>query len=559
MAEKGRSLFCLAFAMDWSINGQTPEFLAATRMISLADSIVHTILTNVPLEAGMNVLDVGCGSGEYCFRLGSAVEGVRFTGLEYDPHFVEFANARARGEVGYPFEQPSPLNEYRFVCGDGLDLPFDDGTFDAVISHTYLTALPDWATALAEMCRVCKPGGIVSSITSLTDDFYGTGTIELFSGLLEGEDAEVVARVNAAKTDLIETMTLAPGIAPRKAPVAFEWIGLERVHCTPLAHYFCLSDADIDADDYIRYVDLLCEMERKQLARLSQAARDVSSNEKEQQAACEHAPRALSPSATSGLRESDLDRYAELIEQRRDYLIGSMGANREWDWYGNASLLVSGTVPLQGPSDKCATLRADMQKARQFVASCENVSLQVTCRDMAQLGPGRCVESTFGTSGDQRVTVFGFDPPSAIVEGHAKLLACELDRRRGAALNNNPAHQPLPPDAAALELAVKERHYEEIERQLDPSLCTSTLPEYPAEAVFDSSAMWETVSEAALSGMSVSFRDAGAILAEDGADLFAIVCTAEFDHRKSCGISVHASCQTAAQRALARALGHLRQ
>ena len=544
--------------MNWSINGQTPEFLAATRMISLADPIVRTILNDMPLEAGMNVLDVGCGSGEYCFRLGSIVEGVRFTGLEYDPHFVEFANARVRGEVGYPFEQPKSANEYRFVCGDGLDLPFDDGAFDAVISHTYLTALPDWATALAEMCRVCKPGGIVSSITSLTDDFYGTGAIELFSGLLEGEDADVVARVNAAKTDLIETMTLAPGIAPRKAPVAFEWIGLERVHCTPLAHYFCLSDANIDANDYIRYVDLLCEMERTQLARLSQAIKDASSHVKAAKAKDGHSSDDLPALATSKLSDTDLSRYAELIERRRDQLIGSMGVNREWNWYGNASLLVSGTMPQHGPSPRCAALRADRRKARQLVESCENAGLHTTSNDTVQLGPGRCVKSVIETPGEQQVTVFGFDPPSAIIEGFSKLLARQLDMQNSTSCTKA-ARRPPQPGAVGLELAAKEQRYEKIEHQLSSSLCAATLPEYPAETIFESSAMWETVSEAALAGMSVSFRDAGANLTGDDADLFAIVCTVEFDHGKSDGISVYANCQTAARRAFARALGHLRQ
>ena len=44
--------------MDWSIDGQTPEFLAATRLISLADPIVRTILADVPLEPGMTIAPV---------------------------------------------------------------------------------------------------------------------------------------------------------------------------------------------------------------------------------------------------------------------------------------------------------------------------------------------------------------------------------------------------------------------------------------------------------------------------------------------------------------------
>ena len=301
--------------MRWSIEGQTAEYLAATRMISLSDRIVETILAHVPLEAGMKVLDVGSGSGEYCFRLGSQVRGVSFTGLELDERFVEFAERRARGEVGYPFEEPNGANRYRFIAGDGCALPFDDGAFDAVVSHTFLTAVPGWRAAIAEMRRVCKPGGIVSSITSLTDDFYGTGTIELFTAPLGAEDARLAARIGEAKAAAFGELDLTAGIAPRAVPAAFDQAGLEGVRCVPLGQYFSLSDATTDEATYRRYVDLLRVTEEEQLARL-----------------------ALS------IPEADRLAYARLIDRRCDELLSQIGANREWSWYGNAALLVCGTV-----------------------------------------------------------------------------------------------------------------------------------------------------------------------------------------------------------------------
>ena len=299
--------------MRWSVEGQTAEFLAVTRMISLDDSIVETILRSLQISSHMRVLDVGCGSGEYCFRLGSQLAGVRFTGLEVDAWFVEFAQRRACGEIGYPFEVPNSENEYNFVCGDGLALPFDDGTFDAVVSHTYLTAVPDWRRALAEMCRVCKPGGVVSSVTSMTDDFYGTGTIDLFTAPLESDDAQLYERVLDAKNRSFGAMDITAGIAPRAVPRAFADAGLAQVRCVPLAHYFCLSDAALDPRAYLRHVDLLRATEEEQLERL----RDV-------------------------LPAADVAAYAQLIEKRHRELVESCSSNREWNWYGNASLLVYG-------------------------------------------------------------------------------------------------------------------------------------------------------------------------------------------------------------------------
>lgn len=117
----------------WSVDGQTPEFLAVTRAVSLSDAIIGQIVPSLQLFAGARVLDVGCGSGEYCIRLGSQTQGVSYTGLEYDSGFIAFAQRRAAGQVGYPFERPNPANSYAFLQGDGLDLPFEDSSFDAVV------------------------------------------------------------------------------------------------------------------------------------------------------------------------------------------------------------------------------------------------------------------------------------------------------------------------------------------------------------------------------------------------------------------------------------------
>ena len=302
--------------MRWSVEGQTAEYLAATRMISLSDTIVGTVLGKVPLVAGMRVLDVGCGSGELCFRLGASVQGVRFTGVEIDGRFVSFARRRAAGEVGYPFEVPSRANEYRFAQGDGIALPFDDGSFHAVVSHTYLTAVTDWRKAIDEMKRVCKPGGIVASITSLTGDFYGTGSVELFSSPVEEGDRPLFDRVAAAKAATFGYMDLTAGIPPRLVPAAFCEAGFDDVQCVPLGHYFCLSDSAVSEFDYRRYVGLLRAVELEELERVAPA-----------------------------ISESDRRGFAELIERRCGELLDKCGRNRDWDWYGNASLLVRGVAP----------------------------------------------------------------------------------------------------------------------------------------------------------------------------------------------------------------------
>ncbi len=351
--------------MNWSTDGQTPEFLAATRMISLSDSIVATILSQLNLKPDMHVLDVGCGSGEYCFRLGSATQGVHYTGLEIDSAFVDFANQRAIGAIGYPFEESNSANDYHFVCGNGLNLPFENNSFDVVISHTYLTALPDWACALAEMCRVCKPGGIVSSVTSMTNDFYGTGTIALFTRLFDPMYAEILQLVEQAKHAIGKPMNLTSGIPPRKVPVSFEWMGLEGITGTPLAQYACLSDVATTDEFRKRYVDLLYNMELKQLDRLK-----------------------ANPAARTFLTDEQWEMYEALLLYRRNELAESK-QDHEWNWYGNASLLVCGKVPCRNNAEldkRWHEFRDKNSEAQKVLQSCINAGT-IKEVDTTQLGP----------------------------------------------------------------------------------------------------------------------------------------------------------------------------
>ena len=486
--------------MSWSTDVQTPEFLAATRMISLGDSVIATILERLKLEPGMRVLDVGCGSGEYCFRLGSATQGMRFTGIDIDPAFVEFANKRATNEVGYPYEDPNPANSYRFIYGDGLDLPFEDGSFDAVVSHTYLTAVPDWACAFAEMCRVCKKGGTVSSITSLTDDFYGTGSISLFTGLLNAESVELLELVEKAKARLAHGTSLVSGIAPRKVPVSFDWMGLEDISCTPLPHYFCLSDAAVTEAERKRNIELLALMETSQMARLKAAAETADM-----------------------LSDGQWSAYEDLIRFRREALI-DCNENREWNWYGNASLLVCGTVPEGGiPVSRLAFREASIQ-ARGKLQSCLDTGL-VTHEETTQLGPGRCVKTALSRADGSKLAVYGFDPPRALGEACGVVLEDDETANR---------------DVEAEFRATRER--------------ADALPDFPNADIYGIPDMWETVSEAVLDRISVTFKDAGA---HGGPPT--VACIIAGDDRASEAIASHADYREAAMRAFARAYGSYQQ
>lgn len=72
---------------------------------------------------GRRVLDLGCGDGRLV--LGVAPYAQSVVGIDPDPELIASATERAR-EAG--------LRNARFVVGAGQALPFDDGSFEVVIS-----------------------------------------------------------------------------------------------------------------------------------------------------------------------------------------------------------------------------------------------------------------------------------------------------------------------------------------------------------------------------------------------------------------------------------------
>ncbi len=103
------------------------------------------------LRAGMHVLDAGCGPGSITLGLAAAVAPGEVVGIDAQPTLVEQARALA--------VQRSVTN-VRFEVANVYDLPFPDGSFDAVFANRVLQQLREPVRALAELRRVLCPGGI---------------------------------------------------------------------------------------------------------------------------------------------------------------------------------------------------------------------------------------------------------------------------------------------------------------------------------------------------------------------------------------------------------------
>jgi ubiquinone/menaquinone biosynthesis C-methylase UbiE len=98
------------------------------------------------------VLDVGCGVGATAVYLAKKV-GCRVAGADILEGMVKRSRERAKRE------RVSELVEFRVA--DAVDLPFEDGLFDAVITESVTVFPEDKLKAVSEYVRVTKPGGYI--------------------------------------------------------------------------------------------------------------------------------------------------------------------------------------------------------------------------------------------------------------------------------------------------------------------------------------------------------------------------------------------------------------
>ena len=130
---------------------------------SLIEALGPRLLDRVGVNEGMDLLDVGTGSGG-TVAIPAAQRGATVTGVDLTPELFDDARRRA-ADAGV---------EVDWVEGDAEALPFDDGQFDRVLSTFGHMFAPRHAAASAELSRVCRPGGVVATTTWAPEGMVGT-------------------------------------------------------------------------------------------------------------------------------------------------------------------------------------------------------------------------------------------------------------------------------------------------------------------------------------------------------------------------------------------------
>ena len=110
------------------------------------------------LQAGMKVMEIGCGTGElWRTNIQRLPANLNLTLLDLSIGMA----ASARSAVSY-----NP--RFSFAAADAQNLPFDDDHFDAAFANYMLYHVPDIAKAVKELRRVLAPGGWLCAATNST-------------------------------------------------------------------------------------------------------------------------------------------------------------------------------------------------------------------------------------------------------------------------------------------------------------------------------------------------------------------------------------------------------
>lgn len=145
--------------------------------------LILQYLESKSIKPGLRCLDIGSGTGFQSILL--ALCGHQVTGIDISPELIRVASSKRLVDFTTCdlFDSPfgfvhsyskririlsaalrggAPLQEPKYQVASAIQLPFEDNSFDLInCCGSTLSAIDDYQTALNEMCRVLRPGGMM--------------------------------------------------------------------------------------------------------------------------------------------------------------------------------------------------------------------------------------------------------------------------------------------------------------------------------------------------------------------------------------------------------------
>ncbi len=127
--------------------------------------VVQALLDGAKITDTSHVLEVGCGTGNFCIALAEET-GCRCDGL--DPSEEMLAQARAR------------TAQMPFVAGHAEALPYPDASFDLIFSVDVIHHVIGHAEYMREAARMLRPGGLLCTVTESHDAIHRRSILSVY-------------------------------------------------------------------------------------------------------------------------------------------------------------------------------------------------------------------------------------------------------------------------------------------------------------------------------------------------------------------------------------------
>jgi ubiquinone/menaquinone biosynthesis C-methylase UbiE len=153
-----------------------------------------TFLDWLRAPRGARWLDVGCGTGVFTELVLNRCFPATVTAVDPASAQLEFARRK-------PTMKGADLR-----VADAQALPFSNASFDVVASALVINFIPDRPRAIVEMCRVCRPGGIVGGyVWDFAED--GAPNLPICRGMMElGIDPPPVPGTRDSRQDAMRSL-----------------------------------------------------------------------------------------------------------------------------------------------------------------------------------------------------------------------------------------------------------------------------------------------------------------------------------------------------------------
>lgn len=145
-----------SYAFDTFAERQKEEELARLkRQATVALALEKRIWQQAGLKAGMNVLDLACGSGVISCEIAKSIDPGEVIGVDLSESMLEQAGK---------LKEREKIGNLTFQRGSAYELDFPEASFDFVYARLLFLHLADPVKVVKTVCRVLKPGGIFCAV-----------------------------------------------------------------------------------------------------------------------------------------------------------------------------------------------------------------------------------------------------------------------------------------------------------------------------------------------------------------------------------------------------------